>query len=112
LLGPPGVGKSFLIQALGYQAIKAGFLVLYNSIFDVVRDFLHDEALGSENKILSKYLKPDLLIVDDMVMKHLPKRSGEDLFAIIMRDYETRSTIMTSNRPLAGWGELSGAVPR
>jgi DNA replication protein DnaC len=111
LLGPPGVGKSFLIQALGYQAIKAGFVVLYNSIFDVVRDFLHDEALGSENKILSKYLKPDLLIIDDMGMKQLPKRSGEYLFEIIMRRYETRSTIMTSNRPLEDWGKLIGDVP-
>ena len=43
-LGPPGVGKSFLVQAIGYQAIKAGHAVLYRSIFDVVRDFLHDEA--------------------------------------------------------------------
>src|SRR5207302_1300094 len=111
LLGPPGVGKSFLIQALGYQAIKAGFLVLYRSIFDVVRDFLHDEALGSENKILNTYLKPDLLIIDDMGMKQLPKRSGEYLFEIIMRRYETRSTIMTSNRPLEDWGKLIGDVP-
>jgi DNA replication protein DnaC len=111
LLGPPGVGKSFLIQALGYQAIKAGFVVLYNSIFDVVRDFLHDEALGSENKILSKYLKPDLLIIDDMGMKQLPKRSGEYLFEIIMRRYETRATVMTSNRPLEDWGKLIGDVP-
>ena len=44
LLGPPGVGKSFWPQALGYHALKAGFLVLYRSVFDLVRDFLHDEA--------------------------------------------------------------------
>jgi DNA replication protein DnaC len=99
-LGPPGVGKSYLVQAIGYQAIKAGFTVLYRSIFDVVRDFLHDEALGQDDKILAKYLKPDLLIIDDMGMKQLPKRSGEYLFEIIMRRYETRSTMMTSNRPL------------
>ncbi len=87
-LGPPGVGKSFLCQAIGYQALKAGFGVLYRSIFDVVRDFLHDEALGGEDKVLAHYLKPDLLIVDDMGMKQLPKRSGEYLFEIIMRRYE------------------------
>jgi len=110
-LGPPGVGKSFLAQALGYQVIKAGFVVLYRSIFDVVRDFLHDEALGGEDKVLARYLKPDLLIVDDMGMKHLPKRSGEYLFEIIMRRYETRSTMMTSNRPLEDWGKLIGDVP-
>jgi DNA replication protein DnaC len=109
-LGPPGVGKSFLVQAIGYQAIKQGHVVLYRSIFDVVRDFLHEEALGDE-KVLSKYLKPDLLIVDDMGMKQLPKRSGEYLFEIIMRRYETRSTVMTSNRPLEDWGKLVGDVP-
>jgi DNA replication protein DnaC len=110
-LGPPGVGKSFLVQAVGYQAIKAGFAVLYRSIFDVVRDFLHDEALGTEDKVLTRYLKPDLLIIDDMGMKQLPKRSGEYLFEIIMRRYETRSTMMTSNRPLDDWGKLLGDVP-
>jgi DNA replication protein DnaC len=111
LLGPPGVGKTFLCQAIGYQAIKAGFLVLYRSIFDVVRDFLHDQVLGQEDKLLSKYLKPDLLIIDDMGMKQLPRRSGECLFEIVMRRYETRSTVMTSNRPLEDWGKLLGDVP-
>ena len=111
LIGPPGTGKSHIAQAIGGQAIKAGFVVLYRSIFDVVRDFLHDEALGAEDKVLAKYLKPDLLIIDDMGMKQLPKRSGEYLFEIVMRRYETRSTMMTSNRPLEDWGKLLGDVP-
>ncbi len=110
-LGPPGVGKSFLVQALGRQAILQGMIVLYRSIFDVVRDFLHDEAFDGQEKVLARYLKPDLLIIDDMGMKQLPKRSGEYLFEIIMRRYETRSTIMTSNRPLEDWGKLIGDVP-
>src|SRR5271154_4520967 len=111
LIGPPGTGKSFLVQAVGYQAIKLGFVVLYRSIFDVVRDFLHDEVLAEDDKVLTKYLKPDLLIIDDMGMKQLPKRSGEYLFEVIMRRYETRSTLMTSNRPLEDWGKLIGDVP-
>jgi DNA replication protein DnaC len=110
-LGPPGVGKSFLVQALGYQAIKLGFVVLYRSIFDVVRDFLHDETIAGDDKMLAKYLKPDLVIIDDMGMKQLPRRSGEVLFEIIMRRYENRSTMMTSNRPLEDWGKLIGDVP-
>ena len=111
LIGPPGVGKSYLAQAIGYEAIKQGMLVLYRSIFDVVRDFLHDEAIGEDDKLLARYLKPELLIVDDMGMKQLPRRSGEVLFEIIMRRYETRSTMMTSNRPLEDWGKLIGDVP-
>lgn len=110
-LGAPGTGKSHLCQALGYQAIKAGHTVLYRSIFDLVRDFLHDEALAGQDKVLARYLKPDLLIIDDFGMKQLPKRSGEYLFEIIMRRYEVRSTMMTSNRPLEDWGKLIGDVP-
>jgi DNA replication protein DnaC len=111
LIGPPGVGKSHLAQAIGYELIKAGCLVLYRSIFDVVRDFLRDEALGGEGRILTRYLKPDLLVIDDMGVKTLPKRSGEYLFEIIMRRYENRSTPMTSNRPIEHWGKLIGDVP-
>jgi DNA replication protein DnaC len=110
-LGPPGTGKSFLCQAIGYQAIKIGFVVLYRSIFDVVRDFLADEAFAGQDQVLSKYLKPDLLIIDDMGIKQLPRRSGECLFEIILRRYETKSTMMTSNRPLEDWGKLLGDVP-
>jgi DNA replication protein DnaC len=111
LIGPPGTGKSFAVQAIGYQAIKQGFVVLYRSIFDVVREFLVDEAVGGQDKVLARYLKPDLLIVDDMGMKNLPRQSGEILFEIVMRRYETRSTMMTSNRPLEDWGKLIGDVP-
>jgi DNA replication protein DnaC len=111
VIGPPGVGKSYLAQAIGYEAIKQGMVVLYRSIFDVVRDFLHEEMLDQDDKLLARYLKPDLLIVDDMGMKQLPRRSGEVLFEIIMRRYETRSTMMTSNRPLEDWGKLIGDVP-
>lgn len=110
-LGPPGTGKSHLAQALGYQAIKTGFTVRYRSVFDVIRDFLQDDAFGGQDKVLDRYLKPDLLIIDDMGMKQLPKHSGEYLFEVIMRRYELRSTIMTSNRPLEDWGKLLGDVP-
>jgi len=79
-LGPPGVGKSFLVQAIGYQAIKSGFLVYYRSVFDVVRDFMQDEAFAGQDKVLARYLKPDLMIIDDMGMKQLASKSGEFLF--------------------------------
>lgn len=111
IVGPPGTGKSHIAQALGHVAIRNGFHVYYRSIFDVVRDFLNDEALEGYEKTLQRYLKPDLLIIDDMGMKQLPKRSGEYLFEIIMRRYELRSTLMTSNRPLEDWGKLIGDTP-
>ena len=111
LIGPPGVGKSHIAQAIGLAVVKAGYTVLYRSIFDAVRDLLHDEAFEGHERMMAKYLKPDLLILDDMGMKQLPKRSGEYLFEIIMRRHELRSTMMTSNRPLEDWGKLIGDVP-
>jgi DNA replication protein DnaC len=110
-LGPPGVGKTHLAQAIGQSVIRLGFTVLYRSIFDLVRDFLQDEAVNHQDRTLRRYLKPDLLLIDDMGLKALPKHSGEYLLEVIMRRYENRSTIMTSNRPLEEWGKLLGDVP-
>ncbi len=83
LMGPPGVGKSFVVQAVGYQAIKQGFVVLYRSIFDLVRDFLHDEAFDGQEKVLAKYLKPDLL----HRRRHGHEKSAQTLGRILVRDH-------------------------
>jgi DNA replication protein DnaC len=105
------IGKTHLAQALGYEAIKQGKDVFYRSIFDLVRDFMKDEAFNQQDRVLRRYLKPDLVIIDDMGLKQLPKHSGEYLLEVIMRRYENRATIMTSNRPLEEWGKLLCDVP-
>jgi DNA replication protein DnaC len=111
LIGPPGVGKSHLAQALGLCALKAGHSVYYRSIFDLIRDLADKETAPLNDRQLARYLKPDLLIIDDMGIKQLPARAGELLFEVILRRYENRSTIMTSNRPISDWGSLLGDVP-
>jgi len=111
LIGPPGLGKSHLAQAIGYQAIKAGFQVVYTSIFDLVRELQADRSPAESDRTLSRYLKPDLLIIDDMGLKILPPKAGEVLMEVIMRRYEVRSTLMTSNRPIEDWGKLLNDVP-
>ncbi len=72
---------------------------------------MQDEGLKQQDKTLRRYLKPDLVIIDDMGLKALPKQSGEYLLEVVMRHYENRSTIMTSNRPLEDWGKLLSDVP-
>ena len=60
---------------------------------------------------MAKYLKPDLVIIDDFGMKLFPPKSGEILLEFMMRRYENRSTLMTTNRPLEDWGLLLCDVP-
>jgi len=111
LLGPPGVGKSHLAQALGYAAIKAGYQALYCSIFDLVRELQADASPAQSERTLNKYLKPQLLCIDDFGMKHFPPKSAESLLELIVRRHQNRSTLMTSNRPIEDWGQLLGDVP-
>ena len=111
MIGPPGLGKSHLLQAIGYYLIKAGFQVVYCSIFDLVRELQADQSPAELDRSLARYLKADLLQIDDMGLKVLPPKSGEVLLEIIMRRYENRSTFMTSNRPIEEWGKLLGDVP-
>jgi hypothetical protein len=76
-------------------------------VFDTVRELLQDEASVGENNALRRYLRPDLLIIDDMGLKQLPHKAGECLFEIVMRRYEVRS-LKPADR---GMGEASGRRP-
>jgi DNA replication protein DnaC len=111
LLGPPGVGKSCLAQGLGHAAIRAGFIVLYCSVFDLVREMQADQSPTEAQRTLTRYLKPDLLCIDDFGMKHFPPKSAETLLELIVRRHQNRSTLMTSNRPIEDWGQLLGDMP-
>jgi len=101
--------KSANIQ-LGIQDVLQLFPFM-NERLDSAVDLLS----GGEQQMIAigraLLLKPDLLIIDDMGMKQLPRRSGECLLEIIMRRHENRSTMMTSNRPLEDWAKLIGDVP-
>ena len=110
-LGPPGVGKSFLAQALGHAALRTGFSALYCSVFDLVREMQADQSPAEAQRTLVRYLKPDLLCIDDFGMKHFPPKSAETLLELIVRRHQNRSTLMTSNRPIEEWGQLLGDVP-
>src|SRR5207244_12724559 len=76
-----------------------------------VREMQADQSPAELDRTLKRFLKPDLLIIDDMGLKVLPAKSGEVLLEIVMRRYEVRSTFMTSNRPIEEWGKLLNDVP-
>ena len=107
-LGPPGTGKSHLAQAIGHAAIKQGHKVMYREAH-VLLEQLADATLDGERKeFFAKAESVPLLIIDDLGMRKLPATAAEDLLELIMRRYERRSTVITSNRPVDDWGKLLG----
>jgi DNA replication protein DnaC len=108
LLGPPGTGKSHIAVALTVAAIQAGHTALYRSAFDLVQDMAEAEATGTRKEIVANLCKVELLVLEDLGMKHLPPTAAEDLLEIFVRRYEKGAIIMTTNRPLEDWGQVLG----
>jgi DNA replication protein DnaC len=107
-LGPPGTGKSHLVQAIGHAVIHQGYRVLYRETHTLL-DELADATLDGTRKEFMEWLEDlPLLILDDLGMRKLPLTAAEDLLEIIMRRYERASTLVTSNRPVEDWGKLLG----
>jgi len=103
MIGPPGVGKTHLAVALGIEAIHKGFSVLYRSIFDIATDIAK-----YQNQLIGDYIKPDLLIIDELGMKNLNLTANEIMLEIIHRRYQRTSTIIATNRPIEDWGKIFG----
>jgi DNA replication protein DnaC len=107
-LGPPGCGKSHLVQGIGRAVINQGHKVLYREAH-VLLEQLADATLdGTRKEFYAQLAAVPLLIIDDLGMRKLPSTAAEDLLELIMRRYERRSTIITSNRPVEDWGKLLG----
>lgn len=108
LCGPTGVGKSHLAQALGQEACRRGFQVLFTNAYKMLQHLHGGRADDSLERRLKIYLRPDLLILDDFGLKPLQAPAPSDLYDIINERYERGSILLTSNRPPAEWPGLFG----
>ena len=108
LLGPPGTGKSHLVQAIGLATIVQGHRVFYREAHVLIEELLDATLDEQRKKYMRELTTVPLLIIDDLGMRKLPTHAAEDLLEIIMRRYERASTILTSNRPVEDWGKLLG----
>jgi DNA replication protein DnaC len=104
--GPAGVGKSHLAHALGHEACRRGYDVLFIPADRMLGHLHGGRADGSYERRLLTYTRPDLLILDDFGLKPLPALGPEDLYDVINERYERGSLIVTSNRALAEWPDL------
>jgi DNA replication protein DnaC len=106
LFGPPGVGKSHLVCALGHALIDAGRRVLFTRCSDLVQRLQaarRDLRLPQELAKLDRY---DLLILDDLSYVRRDQAETSVLFELIAERYEHKSLAITANTPFSQWGEV------
>jgi DNA replication protein DnaC len=106
LLGGVGLGKTHLATALGYQACLNGHSVLFTTAIDSINSLVAAQSTGRLKHELNKYLKPDLLILDELGYLPIDKTGSDMLFQIISHRYEQGSLIITTNRAFKNWPEI------
>jgi len=108
LLGPTGIGKSFLACALAEKACRDGFTALYTRAAQLFRDLALARADGSLRTLLARWARLQVLVVDDWAMAPLADTERRDFLEICEDRYQQRSMILTSQLPVAKWHEQIG----
>jgi len=103
ILGGVGLGKTHLATALGYAACLKGHSVLFATAVDVINTLAAAQNAGRLKKELNKYLKPALIILDEIGYLPIDKTGADLLFQIISKRYEQGSIVLTSNRVFKNW---------
>jgi len=108
IIGPTGIGKSYLACALAHKACREGFRVLYLRAPRLFDDLALAHADGRYRKILAAYARIDLLLIDDWGLTGLTQQQRQDLFEIIEERHDLRSTLIASQVPLEKWHNVIG----
>ena len=108
VLGPTGVGKSFVACALAQKACRDGHSALYTRAAALFRDLASARADGSLRSLLTRLSRIDVLVIDDWAMAPMSEAERRDFWEICEDRYQTRSTILTSQLPVARWHEQIG----
>lgn len=107
-VGPAGVGKTHLAAALAHKACHRGFNVLFVKVSELIRHLTQARADQTWDTKFSRYLAPDLLVLDDWGLKPFGSQAADDIYEIICERYEKGSIMLTSNRSVKEWPELFG----
>ncbi len=108
VLGPTGVGKSFVACALAQKACRDGYSVFYARAPSLFRDLSLARADGSLRHLLAKLGRVDVLVIDDWAMAPLTEAERRDFWEICEERYQRRSTVLTSQLPITRWHEQIG----
>lgn len=109
-MGKPGVGKTHLANAIGMEALKQGYKVLFLHINDLIDKLNTAKADGSIRQLMNTIVGVDLLILDELGFKKIPAEFIDGIFEVIRKRYENGSIIITSNRNFEDWGTIFGDI--
>ncbi|KJB90597.1 hypothetical protein N826_38510, partial [Skermanella aerolata KACC 11604] len=108
LTGPTGVGKTFIACALGHQAARDGFPVLYRRLPRLLDDLAIARVAGRHRSAFTKLARTRLLIIDEWMMTRLTADQRRDLMEVIDDRHDRAATILVSQIPVSGWFDQIG----
>jgi DNA replication protein DnaC len=100
--GPPGIGKTHVVKAIGHEACRRGYHVLFRSTHRLLSEVLSDSAEHAE-RMLRRAVSVDLLLLDDFAFRKLDSKEAEMLYVLAEERVGRVSTVLTSNRPPEDW---------
>ena len=106
--GPTGTGKSHLVNAFGFEALRRGHSVLVRPVHRLLAELHAFRADGTYTRRFAKLCSVDLLVLDDFGLRPLTAQAAEDLYELIRERYERKAIAITSNRAFQEWPEVFG----
>ena len=106
LIGRTGFGKSHLLNALGYTACEKAISTRWTRVIDMINVLTKAQINGTLEAKLKEYVRPDLLLLDELGYLPIDKRGADLMFQVVAARYESGSIVITTNRPFRDWGKI------
>lgn len=106
LVGPNGIGKSMLVRNVAHQALILGHTVRFTTAGELLGDLAALDSDAALRRRLRHYAAPDLLVIDEIGYLSYSNRHADLLFELVSRRYESKSTVVTTNKAFSEWSEV------
>jgi len=104
-IGPTGTGKTHLLNALAYTACEKGLSVHFTRVIDMINTLTTAQLKGTLEKTLKIYIRPALLLLDELGYLPIDRRGANLLFQVVAARYESGAIVLSTNRPFRDWGQ-------